>query len=285
MRAGGPPILSAGMELEDHVGDVLQKARLHAGLAAESVAAAAGLNPGELTELERTGRLSRPLHWTALARRLGLDPAKLRALAEGWRPAPAELSRWRELRRFTTRQGGYPVNAYLVWDEVTREAAVFDTGFDPVPLLTEIERHALQLRHLFLTHSHPDHVAGVAALRARFPRLRLHTSAPDAPVDQRNRPQECVPLGSLRITHRETPGHSEDGVTYLVGNWPEDAPHVAFVGDALFAGSMGRVPGDAAAARDVVRRQILALPPETLICPGHGPLTTVGEERAHNPFF
>jgi len=74
-------------------------------------------------------------------------------------------------------------------------------------------------------------------------------------------------------------------VTYLIGNWPDDAPHVAVVGDALFAGSMGRVPGDAAAAREVIRRQILSLPPDTLLCPGHGPLTTVAEEREHNPFF
>ncbi len=273
------------MELEDHSGDVLQKARHHACRSLEEVAAAAALRPAELAGWEQSGRPPAAVDWAGLARVLGLDPARLQALAEGWRPAAVDLGRWRELRVLSTRQAGLTVHAYLVWDEVTREAAVFDTGFDAAPILAEIEREALQPRHLFLTHAHPDHVAGVAPLRARFPRLRLHTSAPDAPVDQRNRPQECVPLGSLRITHRPTPGHTEDGVTYLVGNWPEDAPHVAFVGDALFAGSMGRVPGDAAAAREVVRRQILSLPPETLICPGHGPLTTVAEERAHNPFF
>jgi glyoxylase-like metal-dependent hydrolase (beta-lactamase superfamily II) len=101
----------------------------------------------------------------------------------------------------------------------------------------------------------------------------------------KNRRNDCIHLGSLRITNRFTPGHADDGVTYLVGNWPEDAPHVAIVGDALFAGSAGSAEGDWTVARAVIREQILALPVGTLLCPGHGPLTTVAEEQANNPFF
>ena len=67
--------------------------------------------------------------------------------------------------------------------------------------------------------------------------------------------------------------------------WPEDAPHVAIVGDALFAGSIGRGNQSWELARQKVREQIFSLPPDTLLCPGHGPLTTVAEEKAHNPFF
>ena len=74
-------------------------------------------------------------------------------------------------------------------------------------------------------------------------------------------------------------------MTYLVGNWQEDAPHVAIVGDAIFAGSMGRGNDSWELARKVVREQILTLPSDTLLCPGHGPLTTVEEEKEHNPFF
>jgi len=74
-------------------------------------------------------------------------------------------------------------------------------------------------------------------------------------------------------------------VTYVIGTWPDDAPHVAIVGDALFAGSMGRATGQALLAKQRIRECILTLPPATLLCPGHGPLTTVAEERAHNPFF
>jgi glyoxylase-like metal-dependent hydrolase (beta-lactamase superfamily II) len=104
-------------------------------------------------------------------------------------------------------------------------------------------------------------------------------------VEQRNRPTDFIHLGSLRITNRPTPGHAVDGATYVVGTWPDDAPNVAMVGDAVFAGSMGGAGARLAEAKEAVRRQIFTLPPDTLICPGHGPLTTVGEEKAHNPFF
>ncbi len=261
------------------------KARLHARVAVEAVVQAAGLSPAELAALEASGTVTKPPNFAAVAALLGLDAVKLEALAAGWRPAPVEIGRWRELRQITSRGNGFSVNCYLIWDEVTREAALFDTGFDAAPVLTLLEQEGLQLRHLFITHGHADHVAAVDALRERLPKLRLHTSSKSAPVDQRNRPNDFIHLGSLRITHRETPGHAEDGVTYVIGNWPEDAPPVAVVGDALFAGSMGKVPGDAAAAREAIQRQILSLPPETLLCPGHGPMTTVAEERAHNPFF
>ena len=115
--------------------------------------------------------------------------------------------------------------------------------------------------------------------------MHLHTDARGTPPQHRNRRNDFIMLGSLRITNRETPGHAEDGVTYIVGNWPEDAPHVAMVGDAIFAGSIGRGNQSWDLARQKVREQIFTLPAETLICPGHGPLTTVAEEKAHNPFF
>src|SRR5262249_34259926 len=123
------------------------------------------------------------------------------------------------------------------------------------------------------------------AVRARFPTIRLHTSARHAPPQHRNRPNDFIHVGNLRVTNRDTPGHAEDGVTYVVGNFPDDMAGVAIVGDAIFAGSMGGAPGLGGLARQKVRDQILSLPPGTLICPGHGPLTTVGEEKTANPFF
>jgi len=141
------------------------------------------------------------------------------------------------------------------------------------------------LQHIFITHSHYDHVEALGPIRSRFPHARVHSSSPHAPLNQRNRPEDFIGVGSLRISNRDTPGHAEDGVTYVVGNWPEDAPSVAVVGDAIFAGSMGKAGSAFELARRKVRDQILSLPGETLICPGHGPLTTVAEEQAHNPFF
>lgn len=273
------------MQLEDHAGDVLSKSRSSLGLSLSEVASVAGMAESDYAAWEQSGQvaLDRP-SWEPLAARLGLDAGKLKRLVAGWLPAVPDLEIWREMRVITTTRG-MAVNAYLVWDEVTRDAALFDAGWDSAPILAWIEEQALSLQHIFLTHSHRDHVGGLAEVRARHARAKLHTSAPDAPVNERNRANDFIHLGSLRITHRPTPGHTADGVTYIVGTWPEDAPNVAFVGDALFAGSMGGAGAQLQTARSAVREQIFSLPPETLICPGHGPLTTVGEERAHNPFF
>src|SRR4030095_3571752 len=118
-----------------------------------------------------------------------------------------------------------------------------------------------------------------------FPKVKLHSSSKHAPVDQRNRPNDFIHLGSLRITNRDTPGHAEDCVTSFVGNFPEDAPNAAMVGDAIFAGSMGGAKDHADLAKQKIRDQIFSLPRDTLICPGHGPLTTVAQEKESNPFF
>lgn len=250
-----------------------------------AAARAAGISEAELAAFEESGQTGKRPDLAALARLVGLHPAKLAGMINGWLPAKKDLSGWRELRVFTTAGDGMTVNCYLVWDEVTRDAALFDTGFDAKPILDCVAENRLQLRHVFITHSHYDHVEALPKIREAYPKARLHSGSRNAPVDQRNKPSEIVHLGGLRITHRETPGHAEDGVTYLVGNWQEDAPHVAIVGDAIFAGSIGRGNPSWDLARQKVREQILTLPPDTLICPGHGPLTTVAEEKAHNPFF
>jgi glyoxylase-like metal-dependent hydrolase (beta-lactamase superfamily II) len=216
---------------------------------------------------------------------IGLNPQKLEAIANGWLPSQKDLSQWREIRVFTTAGEGLTVNCYLVWDEVTREAALFDTGLDAKPILDCIAENQLKLRHIFITHSHWDHVEALPRIREAWPKARLHSGSKNAPVDQRNKTAEIVHLGGLRMTHRETPGHAEDGVTYMVGNWQEDASLIAFVGDAIFAGSIGRGNQSWDLARQKVREQVLTLPPATLLCPGHGPLTTVAEEKEHNPFF
>ena len=256
------------------------------GISATAAALTAGLSELELAALEASGQVPANANLAALGKFVGLDPAKLMAIAKGWLPAKQDLSIWREIRVFTTKDtDGLTVNCYLIWDEVTRDAALFDTGLDAQPILSCIAAEQLQLKHIFITHSHWDHVEALPAIRAAWPKARLHSSSKSAPVDQRNKPAEIVQLGGLRVTYRETPGHAEDGVTYMVGNWQEDAPLVAIVGDAIFAGSLGRGNPDWNLARQKVREQILTLPAGTLLCPGHGPLTTVAEEKLNNPFF
>jgi glyoxylase-like metal-dependent hydrolase (beta-lactamase superfamily II) len=235
--------------------------------------------------LESSGQPGRSLNYSALAQVLRLNGPKLESIARGWVPSPKDVSTWRELRVISTEQGGNVVNCYLVWDEVSREAALFDTGWAAEPVFKIIDAEQLQLKHLFLTHSHEDHIAALGQIRERFPKILIHTDSKSAPPQHKNRRNDCVHLGSLRITNRETPGHAEDGVIYLVGNFPEDAPHVGIIGDTIFAGSMatGFLSWDGLKER--VRSQIFSLPADTLLCPGHGPLTTVAEEKEHNPFF
>ena len=253
---------------------------------AATAAAAAGISETELATLEADGRVGKKPSFAALGKLLTLEPQKLEAIANGWLPPKMDLSGWREIRVITTRDtDGMLVNCYLIWDEVQRDAALFDTGLDAQPVLDVIAQEGLVLRHIFLTHSHYDHVQELPKIREAFPKTRVHSGSKNAPVDQRNKNAEIIHLGGLRITHRETPGHAEDGVTYLIGNWQEDAPHVAIVGDTILAGSICNGNGQWDLTIQKIREQILTLPAETLLCPGHGPVTTVAEEKKHNPFF
>ena len=273
------------MNLEDHLGDIIRKARGMSNVSPEAAASIAGVSVEDLAKLEDSGRTDKQVNYPALGKSIGLDGGKLEQIAKGWLPAPKDIGTWREFRPLSSEGGGMSVNNYVIWDEVSREAALFDTGWYAEPIEKVIAENQLQLRHIFITHTHEDHIAALADVRKAFPKARLHSSAKNAAMDQRNRSNDFIHLGSLRITNRDTPGHAEDGITYIIGTWPDDAPHVAIVGDAIFAGSIGRGNQSWDLARQKVRDQILTLPPETLICPGHGPLTTVAEEKAHNPFF
>lgn len=273
------------MTLEDHLGDIIRKARQAANVSSDAAAKAAALSGSDYSALEDSGQSAHRPDLLGLADLIGLDGRKLVGIAQGWLPAATDLNQWCELRQITTHGASYSVNCYLIWDEVTREAALFDTGFEAAPVFDLIEQNQLQLKHLFITHTHSDHVAGLGPIREKFPKVRLHSSSKSAPLDQRNRANDFIHLGSLRITNRDTPGHAEDGVTYIVGNFPDDAPNVIIVGDALFAGSMGGAKQLAELAKQKIREQIFSLPPAALICPGHGPVTTVEQEKANNPFF
>jgi hydroxyacylglutathione hydrolase len=273
------------MNLEDHVGDIIRKARSMSGITAEVVARAAGLSEAELSALEDSGQISKQPNFIALAKAVGLAGKKLESIANGWLPAPKDLNNWRHFRVFTSAGDGMTVNCFLAWDEATREAALFDTGFDAKVILDAIAAERLQLQHIFITHSHHDHVHALGAIRAAQSQAQIRSNSRNAPASQRLQSGESYPIGGLRVTYHETPGHAADGVTYVIAGWPNRAPEVAIVGDAIFAASMGRGNDGWDLARSKVREQILTLPPETLLCPGHGPLTTVAEEQGNNPFF
>lgn len=272
------------MSLEDHIGDIVSKARRAAGVSESAVAEVGDLTPAQLAEFEEYGRLDNAPDLAAISALLGLDASKLQALADGWEPEAVNLSRWRRLEMITTEEG-MAVNCFLAWDEATREAALFDTGWDAAPILALVNRHDLNLTRLFITHSHGDHIAAIGEVRKRFPGIQLHSNIETAPKEQRVNPSEIVRVGGLAVSNRDTPGHADDGVTFVIGGFPEGAPSVAVVGDVIFAGSMGGHHRAPELARQKARDQILSLPPDTLVCPGHGPMCTVREANETIPFF
>ncbi|MES1180541.1 MAG: MBL fold metallo-hydrolase, partial [Verrucomicrobiota bacterium] len=145
------------MQLEDHAGDIIRKARAMSQISAAAAARAAEISETDLAALEETGRSARKINFAALAKSIGLNAQKLEAVANGWLPSPKNPGRWRELRAFTTAGDGLTVNCYLIWDAATREAALFDTGLDAQPVLEVIAAENLTLKHIFITHSHWDH--------------------------------------------------------------------------------------------------------------------------------
>lgn len=272
MAYGSPPMT---LPLEDCFNDVVAKAQFGLGLSNDALAAAAGIEPGVLQRVKQ-GEIDKAA-LSRLAPALQLHGPALLALAENaWRPEPVVLS---GLESFITNYGDMAVNAYLVYDPATREAAVFDTGATAAGMAARLQELELNLRHLFLTHTHADHVADIAGVGA--PEILVSEREPH-PGAKTFTPGASWQLGGLRIESRSTWGHSKGGTTFVVEGL---ARPLAIVGDAVFAGSMGGGKVSYADALATNRREIFSLPDATVIAPGHGPLTSVGEEKAHNPFF
>ena len=264
--------------LEDSYTDILGKAMRGLKLSDTDVAQKSGVGVPELQTL-RSGNFS-----TAVAAKvapvLGLNPTALGALAEN-RYAPADV-KLEGLAQFNTPFEDMTVNAYLVWDPATKEAAVFDTGADASRILEEAQTRGLSIKHIFITHTHGDHIFDLDRLREKTGAAVWSGSREPVAGTQVFDPGQSWKLGKLNIESRLTWGHSKGGVTYVVSGLERP---VAIVGDSIFAGSMG---GGNVSYPDAVKgnvEQILTLPSTTVIAPGHGPLTSVGEEQKNNPFF
>lgn len=265
--------------LEDNVGDIIGKAQRGLRVSDSELAEKAGVRPEQIGEL-RDGKIDNDA-LRKVAPVLKLDPGALVELAAGkWQPD--KLENFDGLAQFTSDYSGMAVNAYLLWDPETKQAAAFDTGADCAEMLRRATRENLSIKMILLTHAHPDHVADLPGLREK---TGAHVFAPARepvpgaePIEEGRR----FRLGKIDIEARLTWGHSPGGMTFVATGL---ARPIAIVGDSLFAGSMG---GGNASYTDAVQnnlRKILTLPGNTIICPGHGPSTTVAEEKKHNPFF
>jgi hydroxyacylglutathione hydrolase len=174
------------------------------------------------------------------------------------------------------------VNSYLVFDPKTKRAAAFDTGTDCDGMLQLVAKSGMTIGLILLTHSHGDHILDLDRLKAKTKARAFSCELESVGDTDTFAPGRQFEIGNLKVETRLTNGHSRGGVTYVVSGMSR---RLAIVGDAMFAGSMG---GGMVSYEDALRtnrEQILTLPDDTVICPGHGPLTTVGEEKQHNPFF
>lgn len=282
------------MTLEDNFSDIIGKARYGRALPLPALAEQTGLSIERLEALEGGATVTEP-EIGLLATALALDPQKLGAIARfEWRPGPIEPV-WPDLvvRTIDGRIGDYPVNGYLLIDPVRKEAALFDTGYSPNRVIRLVEEEGVRLVGLYITHSHPDHIGGAERIQsATGAPIYLH---PNELAGGKKTPKEIVLLkeglalftGRFQIRPLNTPGHTLGGTTYLIDPAPYAPDPVAFVGDTLFAGSLGRAhaPSTYPVLLDSVQNRILSLPANTLLFPGHGPATRVIEEQNHNPFF
>lgn len=194
-------------------------------------------------------------------------------------------------------------NASVVWDTATRRAALVDPGGESARLLAVIEREGLVLEKILITHAHLDHAGATAEIARRTgvpvegphegDRFWIEQMPAQAkmfgfpPVESFEPTRwlsdgDTVSIGTLTLTVRHCPGHTPGHVVFF-----EPVSRFAFVGDVLFAGSIGRTDfprGDHAALLRSIRERLFPLGDDVQFLPGHGPTSTFGEERRHNPF-
>ncbi|MDQ3117403.1 MAG: MBL fold metallo-hydrolase [Verrucomicrobiota bacterium] len=264
--------------LEDNFTDIIGKAQRGLGLSDSQLAEKSGASLEAIREL-RDGKFDRATS-DQVAPVLDLNSEALATLArEEWQPNEIELE---GLRQFNTPYHDMQVNAYLVWDPVSKEAVAFDSGASCAGMLEAAKQESLTIKLILLTHAHPDHIADLDRL-AQETGAPIHLSDREEATGAKPIAEgETFQVGGLTIESFLTWGHSPGGTTFFVRGL--DQP-VAIVGDSLFAGSMG---GGNVSYEDAVRNnleKILTLPSDTILCPGHGPLTTVVEEKEHNAFF
>ena len=199
--------------------------------------------------------------------------------------------------------GPLQCNCSIIGDEGTREAMVIDPGDDIEDVLSLIHKHNLQVKQIVITHAHIDHVGGAMKLRAAtgapillnqndhalLKMLDVQAAwigVPDpgkVQIDRSIGNGETVTAGSLTASVLTTPGHTQGSICLY---FPAEKKLIA--GDTLFAGSIGRTDLPGGSYEKIIRSlhdTLLALPDETVVFPGHGPITTIGDERETNPFL
>ncbi len=193
--------------------------------------------------------------------------------------------------------GAFETNCYILRSaESARDCLIIDTGLEAGRLIEFLMQHNLNPVAVVLTHGHPDHTAGVATLRENFPNIKVYIHKLDVEMLTSSLvppPSSIAPIllleeqgyieqADIKLQVLHTPGHTSGGICL----YSEDA-EIVFTDDTLFAEGVGRVDlgGNMAQLIKSIREKLFTLPDDTTVYPGHGPVTTIAHEKAHNQFF
>ncbi len=282
------------MSLEDEFCDIIKKARFGQGLGIETLAALAKVEQADVEHLEKGHRLPTKdeIHGISQALHLRVGPL-VNLTLDGWLPQPQpEWTIENDLvQTIRGNIGGYEVKGYLLTDPDTKQVIMIDTGYNAKQMLSTIRQRELTLIGVCLTHGHTDHAGGLEEILAQWPvpvylgngdfdllPWKPSDASVKIPADH-----QMIALGELTVECLATPGHTPGGFCYLLSLKGQS---LCFVGDTLFAGSVGRSNPFSLYPQHLqsVRQIVLRLPKETVLLPGHGPSSTVAEEQRHNPF-
>lgn len=278
------------IKLEDELGDIIAKAKAGIGYSTNQLADATGLSDRDIKEIEAYKQKPDKKSLQKLADALSLDYDKLSDIAnDNWVPVALSLPpRPAIVITIAVPYGNYSENCYILGCSATRLAAVIDPGGAVEEIENQLSERNLTLDLVLITHAHRDHTGGLSELLANYLNVRVSSSETDRDAVMQNATNqwikaedgESIPLSGLTITPLSTPGHTPGSTCYSTNG-------ICFVGDTLFAGSIGR-PMDNDAYDNMlesIRSKVLSLPDRVVLLPGHGPVTTAGEEKLHNPFF
>lgn len=258
--------------LYDTTADVIRKALRGLGMAPSQAAETCGLPEREVLAASR-GPVSGEI-LEALAPALALDSKALARLSDFKPTIPAADS----IIRLELPFDDETVNAWLLDAGKGGIPLLFDTGDGPNDVRSALDRFEVGAVHAFITHSHGDHTGGLPGLKGILESL----SGPEH--GDVLRPGDRIQRGDLKVRVIGLPGHCPGALGFVVTGLTVP---VCVTGDALFAGSIGGcAPGDPyRQALESLRKEVMTLPDETILLPGHGPATTVGSERKSNPFL
>lgn len=271
----------ARIPLEDNFNDVINKAQRGYKISDADLAKRAGVSLAELAAVKEGKVIDAVIR--RAARHLRLSPDALEALAHK-QFYPQQPLFPRGFAIFNTPFEDMTVNSYLIWDPRERVAAAFDTGATAEPMLDLIRAEGLTLRYIFLTHTHDDHVADLARLAKETKAEVWASELEPAPHEGAKTFKENAHfhLGVLAVKTLFTTGHSPGMTSFFITglSWP-----LAIVGDAIFSSSMGGSPTHFEEQLNNNKKKLLTLPRDTVLACGHGPITTLPQEKLNNPFF